>query len=176
MRLFGSCEAGRSERKLELVRADAYDELAKQAADAQGLIAAVADVAERLAGRPKDEIERAYRSAQEIARGALRAHPVSPPAASDDEPVDVATTWWCPECDSLDAPQPCLGICVWRPVEWVSRSLYSELQEQVLDRRERTAQARALLGSLVHVTPRAGHWEQSARLIQVHARELLAVG
>lgn len=177
MSQFGTCDTGCSEHKLELVRAAAYDDLLKEATDTQTRIAALDDVLQQIADQEPgtDEFERAYRSAQSAARDALRAHPIPEPNHDDDQPAEHATTWWCAECGGIDAPQPCLGICVWRPVEWVNRSLYMHLRERILDQRERLQQARDLLRRLASVTPRQGHWQHGWQLIQHQARELLAV-
>jgi hypothetical protein len=169
MRLFADCEPGCAEQKLELIHAEAYDELAGQLAEARALIAAVAEVAQRLADSAAGGSEAAYRAAQELARAALRAQP-SPGAEVDEpEPAAVTTAWWCPECGGIEALKECLGICVWRPLEWVSRERYERLEERLVGQRERARRARALLATLAHVTPRPGHWEQSLGLITAQA-------
>jgi hypothetical protein len=169
MRLFAECEPSCNEQKLELVHAEAYDELSAELAEARALIAAVTQVAQHFTDAAGGRSEAVYRSAQELARAALRAHP--PPATEQDEPepTEVRTAWWCPECGAIEALKECLGICVWRPLEWVSRERYAQLEEQGAGQRERARRARALLATLAHVTPRPGHWEQSLGLIAAQA-------
>ena len=173
---FGTCEAGCSEQKLELVRATAHDELLQAATETQARIGALEDVlrgiAEAEPGSP--EAERAYRSAQRAARDALLADRRAEPAADHDPAVEHATVWWCAACGGIDAPQPCIGICVWRPVEWVSRGDHMRLRERLLGQRQRHRQIRDLLRRIAHVTPREGHWQQGWRLVRGEARELLA--
>jgi hypothetical protein len=174
MRLLVDCEPDCAEQKLELVHAEEYDELARQAAGAQAALAALADVAQRLATAAAEQSEPAYRAAQAIALGVLLAHPSSSANAHDSEPAQVRTAWWSPECGSVEASEECLGICVWRPLEWVALSRHRELEQQLTGQRERAARVRALLGTLAHTTPRPGHWERSLALIQAQARALLA--
>jgi hypothetical protein len=139
MCVFGTCERGCSENKLELVRATACDMLRAGAAEAKARADAFADLAQRLASNaPGHEVESAYRSAQRNARQLLRRHPKADQADIDPEqPAEHATTWWCAECGGLDAPQPCLRICVWRPVEWVRRSVYEELRARAMAEQQR---------------------------------------
>lgn len=176
MSQFGTCDTGCSEHKLELVRAAAYDELLEEASDTQTRIAALDDVLRQIADQePRTaEIESAYRSAQRAARDALPRQLLPEPNRDDDQPAEHATTWWCAECGGIDAPQPCLGICVWRPVEWVNRSLYMPRRARILDQRARAQQTRDLLRRLAYVTPREGHWQHGWQLIQHEAREHLA--
>ena len=176
MSRLGTCDTGCSEHKLELVRAAAYDALVVAASDVRACADAFADVGGLLA-RPEpgpDEFEGAYRSAQRAARDALRRHPdIGQQTIDWTQPAEHAITWWCAECGGLDAPQPCLGICVWRSVEWVERSLYEQLREQTMLEREREHRLRDLLHRIAWVTPRRGHWERGWRLLQLDAREIL---
>jgi hypothetical protein len=120
----GTCETGcsdQSEHKLELVRAAAYDSLATFRSGARARTEAFRAVAKKLASQQPtpNGWEAAYRSVQEDARAALRANPDLGRRDIDwEEPAEPAITWWCPACGGIDAPQPCLGVCIWRPVEW----------------------------------------------------------
>ena len=173
LRLFADCEPGCNEEKLELIHAEAYDELAGRLAEQRALLGAVAQAAQRLAAPSSGGSEAGYRAAQEIARAVLRAHPSGGAQETEPEPPDVRTVWWCPECGGIEDWQECLGICVWRPLEWVSRERYAELEEQLVGQRERVARARELLATLAHVTPRPGHWDKSLALLAAQAGALL---
>jgi hypothetical protein len=120
------------------------------------------------------EFVASYRSVREAARAALRQHPR---VAADDlalaEPAATATTWWCPECGGIDAPQECLGICVWRPVQWVSQAVYDRERERALVEHETEQRLRKLLSRIAWVTPRPGQWERSWRALQDDARREL---
>ncbi len=177
MRLLADCQPDCVEQKLELVHTEAHDELVREAAEAQALLAALAEVARWLDTASTGQSEPAYRAAQAIARAALRAHPArAAEETAESEPPLVRTAWWCPECGSVESSEECLGICVWRPLEWVSLSVHRELEQQVSGQRERVARARALLAQLAHTTPRPGHWEESRALLGAHAGALLADG
>lgn len=69
-------------------------------------------------------------TATAFSRGLSRARPlrrypeVDGHSESWDEPAERTTTWWCAGCGGIDAPQPCLGICIWRPIDWVNANLY----------------------------------------------------
>jgi hypothetical protein len=51
------------------------------------------------------------------ARARALAHAAPDLAA---EPPAAATTWWCASCGRIDAPQPCLGVCIRKPQEMVA--------------------------------------------------------
>jgi hypothetical protein len=170
----GSCETGCSEHRLDLVRAAAYDALLARAAEVRRCGDGLAAAAERIAAiEPVDgDWEASYRSAQDLARSELRRHCEAEPLrdAEFDQPAEPAITWWCAECGGVDAPQPCLGICVWRSVEWVDAARYRSEHERFLAHRDRERRLRALLVRVAHVTPRAGQWERSLTALQ---RELV---
>jgi hypothetical protein len=162
MAVFGSCKTGCSESKLELVRAAAHDSLVSAQAHARAYADAFAEIADLPASvePPGGEHESAYLSVQAAARAALRLHPdADRPDVRD--PAEPATVWWCERCGGIDAPQPCLGICVWRPVEWVNRTVYENQRERALSELERERHLRRLVRQVAFVTPRSGGWEAS---------------
>lgn len=176
MGTFGTCEGSCREQRRDLVRAAAADYVSGIASDAQRRAEVFRAVAEQLASvEPAvGGWEAAYRVQQERARSALRQHPR--PDSDDSalaEPAAVATTWWCPECGGIDAPQPCLGICVWRPVDWVDRALYEQERERALAEDRAEQRLRRLLRRIVSVTPRPGQWERGWRVLQDEARPAL---
>jgi hypothetical protein len=112
--------------------------------------------------------EAAYRSLQEAARAALRRHPSFEEQELDwEEPAEPPTTWWCPACRGSDAPQPCLGICIWRNVEWVSSSEYERERERALFERGEELRLRQLLRRVASITPRAGRWEDTWQALRI---------
>lgn len=170
----GTCDRGCSEQKLELVAAREYDGLAAFASSARRSADAFAAVAQELASRQPgaDEWEAAYQSVQVTARTALVRYPeVDAHSVDWDEPVEVATTWWCAECGGIDSPQPCLGICVWRVAEWVNRTRYVQERAHALAERDVQRRFRTLLRRLVSVTPRPGRWEPGWLALQAQAQE-----
>jgi hypothetical protein len=173
---FGTCAGGCVEHTLQLVPAAQYDLLAAFASSARVRAEAVDAVAEELASRqPRaEEWESAYRSVQDIAQITLRRYPEIDSQDIDwDEQIEFATTWWCPGCGGIDAPQPCLGICVWREIEWVNRTSYFEVRARVLTDRDTERCLRGLVRRVASVTPRAGQWERGWHAMEAQARESL---
>ena len=101
----------------------------------------------------------------DAARRALREAPPEP-----DEPGTV-TGWWCATCGNVDLPQPCIGVCVWQPTEWVSLALYERERRRIQPQLDT---ARRLLGPLTRaaaIRPRPG---QAARNWQALAHAAAA--
>jgi hypothetical protein len=161
------CDSGCSEHKLMLVGADDYDELLRAARRARARSERLAAVARRFVeseAEPRD----ALRELRVDARQALRdAGPE--PAASDWASPNTVTGWWCAGCGNVDMPQPCLGVCVWRPAEWVNLARYEEQLSYLRGARALqrfTAQAAA-------VVPREGQWERNWTALRAQARAAL---
>lgn len=176
MEEFGTCDTGCSEQKLELVRAAAYDSLTTATDNSRARAVTFGELVATLARQHPSvgEFEVAYRSAQQSAREHLRRHPdLDAPNIDWEEPSEAATTWWCPKCGGIDAPQPCLGICIWRPIEWVNRNLYEQERERALSKRKREHRLRQLLRHVAWVTPHPDQWERSWRLVHAEAVDAL---
>jgi hypothetical protein len=151
----GSCELGcGAEERLDLVAAEEHDELVASVRESQARVEALREAVRPLTVQPIDT-ESAYRALQASARTVLREQPAPPPLP---EPARVFTTWWCPRCGGVDAPQPCLGICVWRPFDWVAAEDHEQLRSQMRETLAEEHRLRALLGRVVAVTPRPGQW------------------
>jgi hypothetical protein len=172
---FGTCETGCSEHKLELIRAAALDELVTLRTRAQARSDALRAIAQTIAQDPPAERnqENAYRQLQNDARAVLRRKPDTDADAIDwEQPAEQTRTWWCAD-GGIDAPQPCLGICVWRPVQWANLTDYQSERERILAERERERRLRNLLRRIASVTPRSGQWEQNWNALQATAQHLL---
>jgi hypothetical protein len=151
----GSCELGcGAEERLDLVAAEEHDELVASVRESQARVEALLEAFRPLTVQPIDA-ESAYRALQASARTVLRGQPAPPPLP---EPARVFTTWWCPRCGGVDAPQPCLGICVWRPFDWVAAEDHEQLRSQMRETLAEEQRLRALLGRVAAVTPRPGQW------------------
>ncbi len=176
MRWLGTCEDGCHEERLELVRGDAYDELTAVRAGARASADAFLAVAEELAWRqpPASRYESAYRSVQDQARAALRRFPESHEWDNVLQgPAEPATTSWCAECGGIEAPQPCLEVCIWRSVEWVSSTSYQQQRERALSELSIESRLRGLLRRIASVTPLEDEWRRCWRALQVEARSTL---
>jgi hypothetical protein len=174
---FGTCERGCTDQRLELVPADRYDRLTALAADARLRAQAFRGVAEELASDQPGpgEWESACRSVQQAARIALRRYPDHTTTDDEDwaEPGEPVTTWWCAGCGGIDAPQPCLGICIWRPVQWVNAARYEHERTRALAERETEQRLRLLLRLVASVTPRDGQWQTGWSAVAARARRTL---
>ena len=155
----GTCTAGCTERKLLLARASSVDALADAESEILASITALSEVAADVASNavPAGGWQAGYDALRARARDALAHCP-------DDrirhyvleDPAEPVVTWWCDRCGGLDAPQPCLGICVWRGVEWASYATYVDLRERALAACELERGLRALLSRITHTRPRPG--------------------
>jgi hypothetical protein len=174
MRHYESCEGPCSESKLELVSGGWYDELTAAAAARRVRIQKLRVVVEELARTEPgpDEWRIAYEALQQSARSALRRVSSVPGGRDDDllSPAKTVIVWRCPDCGGVDAPQPCIDVCIWRPADWVDATSHeSERSRAALDREVEQSLA-GLLRMLAFATPRDGQWERSWRAFQSQAR------
>jgi hypothetical protein len=92
------------------------------------------------------------------------------PSGSDKHDViDRVKAWQCIGCGKIDAPQPCIGVCRDRQVEFVRAEAYDQL-------RTRTTELESLVRMFVATKPRDCQWERSYLAIQDRARRLLFNG
>ena len=134
-------------------------------------------VAEELAThRPRaPELEAVYRDLQTRAHELLHHHP----EGTDEDAVlaqasQPAVTWYCDRCGGIDAPQECLDVCVWRPVDWVPEADYRELRERELAEHEVERRLRVLVRRLAWTTPLPGEWARCSDVLAGDARHALA--
>ncbi len=162
------CDGACAEHKLVLVRAADHEELLRAAAAAAGL-RAVAEAFAAASGRdPREELT----ALRERARRALRdAGP--PPERTDWEP-DTVTGWWCHRCGNVDLPQPCIGVCVWRPAEWVNAAVYEREQVRAAPALRAARALRRFAARAAAVNPREGQWERNRDALRTQARAALA--
>jgi len=168
------CDGDCSEHKLVLVNAFDYDELLGDASAARIRAARLAPAVRVFAdshtqhGDPQETLLRL----RDGARRALRDGGRDEPSTVWDSPATV-TGWWCAQCGNVDMPQPCIGVCVWRPADWVNLALY----ERQLSLAEPGLRAvRSLSGFLARVatvTPRAGEWQRNWDALRTQARAAL---
>jgi hypothetical protein len=168
------CDGSCSEHKLVLVSAVDYDELltAAHAARARGaqlasLVGSFADAHVRA-----DESGDACLRLRDAARRALRESGLEELRGDWASPATV-TGWWCAQCGNVDMPQPCIGVCIWRPADWVNLALY----EDQLRRAEPSLRAERSLSRFLAraaaVTPRAGQGQRNWEALRAQARAAL---
>jgi hypothetical protein len=159
----GECPGGCSDVALDLVDADDLQALTA-ATDAREIrIAALQKLALTLA----DRTAVGWKALQDRARAAMR------PATPDAPDIEVIEAWGCPRCGRIDAPQPCLGICIRRPGTVADAREYRELAP----RAERAAAADQALSGLARlilaVTPRPGREDATIAAVRARARHAL---
>jgi len=81
--------------------------------------------------------------------------------------------WECQGCGRIEAPQPCIGVCQDRAVEFVRSEEYEVLIERYSKLVEHNARMRELLVRLAGTHPRDGRWEKGYRALQARSAELL---
>jgi hypothetical protein len=176
MRQYPSCPEDCSERRLELVRAGDYDQLTKAAAACRARIRGLQPVAAELARTEPGpgEWKAAYETLQQSARSALRRSTPAPTGPDDPfSPADTVVVWRCQNCGGLDAPQPCIDVCIWRPAIWIDATWHKSARSGAAADRDVERSLAGLLGRLAFTTPRAGYWEQSLRALRRQARHAL---
>ncbi len=174
MRHYESCEGLCSERRLELVKGVDYDELTAAAAACrvriEGLWAAVGELA-RTEPSP-GEWRVAYAALQQSARLVLRRFGPAAGGREDEllSPAETVIVWRCQDCGGIDAPQPCIDVCIWGPADWVDVISYESERSRAAFDREVEQSLAGLLRRLAFATPRDGQWERSWRALQSQAR------
>lgn len=174
---FTDCPGDCAEVRLDLVPADEdralvarLDALREELTVLRGVLEAFAAAAIPVAG---EEGEAAYREHRSAARQALRGRAPDPA----DPPQDASvTTWWHPACGRVEAPAPCIGVCVRRPVELVPAGPYRANLAGGAELAARTAALRAVVRQLAWSTPRPEAWERGWAALAVRARAALAQG
>jgi hypothetical protein len=163
MSLPGECAGGCGrERKLELVAGSELDELVNLEHEAGQRAQRLAAVLSRFLDLPDEELSNELLGA---ARAALHEHERDHSGAlevlaTEPEPV---VSWWCEQCGGVDAPAPCLGICVRRPAQWASLDALRRRGEMTAARLQTERRLAAVVRTLVLTRPRPGsesrHWQ-----------------
>ena len=82
--------------------------------------------------------------------------------------------WQCIGCGKIDSPQPCIGICQDRKVEFVYASQYDDALAQAEALRARARALEGLVRRLARTRPHEHEWERSYRTFQEEARRVLS--
>jgi hypothetical protein len=81
--------------------------------------------------------------------------------------------WRCPDCGGVDAPQPCIGVCIWRAAQWVDTAAYEAERSRALGDCQAERSLAGLLRMLAFTTPRSGQWERNWSALQAQAQQAL---
>ena len=71
------------------------------------------------------------------------------------------------------ATQPCIGICIWRPLDWVEARAFEKERARALRDIELERSLFGLLTRLANVRPRDDEWERNALAFQAQARHIV---
>ena len=172
----GGCDTECPELRLELVRAAAFDEVAGVRASADAAVEAFRQVVQDLAWSHLDgaEGEYSYRRLQDEARVVLHNFPHRPKDEDvTDTPTEATTATWCGRCGTVESFQPCMEVCIWRPVEWVRASSYRRERSGAVAAMLVEAHLRGLLQRVAWVAPLDDQWRACLRVLRAEARRVL---
>jgi hypothetical protein len=85
--------------------------------------------------------------------------------------TEYIQAWQCIGCGKIEAPQTCIGVCRDRKILMVAKDEHDRVVEELAQARRLVQLAVAMLGRVVHSTPREGQWERSYRALQDQARD-----
>ena len=161
----GDCPGGCSDVPLDIVDAAEVDALAERVDALEARSRAFqALLASLPAGRGVS-----WEALRQAARAALRL----PLPEWRPEPV-IVQAWGCPDCGRIDAPQPCLDVCIRRPVLMTDAADYRELASALVEIEQREHNLRSLAELVVHVRPRPGFEQRTRDVLEAKARALCA--
>ena len=160
----GDCPDGCADVPLDLVAAAAVDALAARVAALAVRARECRAVLEMLRADPS----RDWGEVRAAAIAALRTPvPEAPP------PEEVVEAWGCPECGRVDAPQPCLDVCVRRPVSMADAAEYRELAVAAAQAECEDERLEAVVRLVAQLTPRPGSDERNRAALNARAAALL---
>lgn len=87
---------------------------------------------------------------------------------------DYLKAWQCIGCGRIEGPQPCVGICQDRKVEFVYAAEYEQALAELARARQQADALEALVRRFAHTRPHQDGWERSYRAMQEQARSTLA--
>jgi hypothetical protein len=162
------------ERRLELVPAAELDELTGLTESAESHAAALAGVVVVLVRGPRRHDDSAL--AAPTAAAALITHGQLEPRLRElaAQPVEPVVSWWCPHCGGIDAPQPCLGVCIRTPVRWAAAARARQMQVRAKRAIDRVDELRAVLILVAHAHPLPGQEKRHGAAVRQRAQRALA--
>jgi len=163
---YDECPGGCDDVPIDLVDAAALVPLERALERLGARLRGLRRLAESLAAA--DE-ERPWPELRTHAREALLEH-ADPPRSAESEIVEA---WGCPTCGRIDAPQPCLGVCVRRPVPMVEARCLHEVTARLSAAQADDARLSALARLVAGITPHAGQVERTRAALRDRARGAL---
>jgi hypothetical protein len=141
------------ERRLDLIPADVHEQALAALDDTREALTRARALVCALAESAPEGGEALYRRLQLQARAAARRIPAVPEDAR-------VTTWECMSCGRIEAPQPCIGVCIKPPARMIRAGEHDRVLAQLDRARREAAPLVALVRLLAWATPRAGQWER----------------
>jgi hypothetical protein len=149
------------DRRLELVRAEQHGLAVAALAESERALAELRSLVSRLARSVPEEAD--WEPLRARARAALRG-------AAAPVPGDVVEAWACDSCGRIEAPQPCIGVCVRPETPMVPASEHEAVLAQAAAARREFDQLAPPVRQLAWSTPRPGQFERTARAIHEAAQ------
>jgi hypothetical protein len=149
----GECDDGCSDVPLDIVDAGPVDALAEHVKALEARVDALRYLA-RAAEAPLDVL-------RDTAKTALRL--TVPPRG---EEAHVYQAWGCPRCGRIDAPQPCIGVCMRRPVWTADAAEYRRLARAAEDLADEEHDLAAVARMVANVRSRPGHEEATTAALR----------
>lgn len=172
----GECAGGCGpERKLELVAGSDLDEVIDLERGSERrckrLTVVLTWFLDSASTELPDEVRR-------LARAALRAHEQEAPVAEGAlaEEAERLVSWWCEQCGGLDAPQPCLGVCVRRSAQWASAEALDRRRTSAKARLQREQRLACVVRALLLSRPRRGEDARHLQALRGQAEDALTPG
>ena len=158
-----ACRGTCAEHRLDLVESDAHAAAEARLAAAEDALASFRGIAARLArGAPPE-----WGALRAQARAALRS--LGDPA----EGGAAITAWACDSCGRIEAPQPCIGVCIRPETPMVEVAEHQAVLARDAALRDALVPFAALARALAWSTPRPGQSERSVRVLCERARGLV---
>jgi hypothetical protein len=175
---FAGCADGCRMESAEVVPVEVFADLLSQ----REALAEKADLLAPLIERVRAPLpacgdpERAWRSLKDDvckARTAMKID-ASPDIAAPGslEPDTYFEIERCAMCGAVEAPQPCIGVCIRKVGEFVLREPYDALAEDVERLASRCDAVATLVGRICRVAPRDGQWRANLEYFRAEARRL----
>jgi len=159
----GDCPDGCVDEPLDLVEAADVQRLGEALGAGRARIAALRQLASALVASPAWD----WPAARDRARSLL-----AQPALPEPE-ADVVEAWGCLRCGRVDAPQPCLGVCVRRPVVMAQAGEYRALVAQLEELRGAERELAGLARLVAQVHPRPGGEDRTRDALRSRAGALV---
>ena len=152
----GACPDGCDDLPLDLVELADLERLQAAVAAARARTDALLAVVREIAAGGSPDRDRA--------RAALRL------PAPDPGPPGIVEAWGCPRCGRIDAPRPCLGVCVRTPVVMIDASRLHEPAAELAALRAAEAHAAPVARLAATIRPRPGHEAETQAALRERAR------